>query len=142
MMAHDSNNLYFMFRNDGPFTLSWGHAVHIEVDGDASTWFRDLDNGAPVGADFLIEGNVVHAYTGTGNNWSWSYVSTATSALTNDVLEFAIPRALLGNPISVQLNLRARNEPFGGDIIDHYPDKALDPSAPLAERVLRYSVTH
>lgn len=140
MMAHDTNNFYFMFRNDGPFTLSWGHAMHIDVDGDVNTGFRDFDNSAPIGADFLIEGNNIHAYTGTGGNWSWTYVGTATSALKNDVLEFAIPRTQLGEPTNLQFYLRASNEPFGGDIIDHYPDKALDASAAFVERVLRYTV--
>jgi len=138
-MAHDTSNIYFMFRNDGPFSLSWGHAMRIDVDGNSSTGFRGFDNAAPIGADYLIEGNNIHAYTGAGTDWSWSYVGTATSALQADILEFAVPRSMLGNPTNLRVYLQASNEPFGGTAVDYYPDKAIDPDAPLAERVMRYS---
>ena len=141
MMAHDSDNFYFLFRNDGPFSLSWGHGMYIDVDGNTETGFREFSNESPIGADYLIEGNNVHVYTGTGNDWSWNYVGTATSALQHDILEFALPRSMLGNPVNVQLYLQATNAPFGGAAIDHYPDAALDSSAPAALRVLRYSTT-
>ena len=140
VVAHDTNNLYFLYRNDGPFTLSWGHGMYIDTDGTTNTGFRDFFDEAPIGADYLIEGNNVHRYTGTGNDWSWEYLGTATSALQIDMLEFSVPRSMLGNPGEMRMYLRASNEPFGGNIIDFYPDAALDNSREVSERLMKYVV--
>ncbi len=125
VVAHDADNFYFLYRNDGSFTLSWGHGMYIDVDGNSNTGFRSFNNEAPIGSDYLIEGSSVHRYTGTGNDWSWQYIGSATAALNHDVLEFSVPRTMLSDASTLQMYLRASNEPFGGNIIDLYPDVAL-----------------
>ena len=139
IVAHDVDNFYFLYRNDGPFTLSWGHGMYIDVDGRTDTGFRSFNDAAPIGADILIEGSSVHAYTGKGNDWSWSYLGAATAALQNDMIEFSVPRRMLSDASELQLYLRASNEPFGGNIIDLYPDAALDVSSAMSERLMIYS---
>jgi len=113
--------------------------MYIDVDGRSDTGFGGFNDEAPIGADFLIEGSSVHQYTGTGNDFSWNFLGFATAVLLGDTLEFSIPRSLLSNPSQLQLYLQASNAPFGGNIIDYYPDGALDTSRDLSERLLRYN---
>lgn len=140
-VAHSTANVYIAYRNDVAFQLSWGHGIYIDTDGNPNTGFRGFSGEFPIGADYVIEADDVHRYSGTGQNWSWNLQGSATVAISGDVGEVSLPRSLLGNPVDMQLYLRADNEPFGGIAVDHYPDSATDPTAESGSRQLSYSFT-
>lgn len=138
-VAHSATDFYFAFRNDQAFQPSWGHGIFIDVDGDPNTGFRGFSAEFPIGADYLIEAYDIHKYTGSGQNWSWTTQGSTTIATNGDTGEISLPRAMLGNPADLQLYLKAVNTPFGGIGVDHYPDSAIDATAPLSGRALRYT---
>ncbi len=138
-VAHDADNFYFAYRNDGVFSLSWGQGIFIDTDGNPDTGFRGFSGEFPIGADYLIESDDIHVYNGSGQNWSWSAGGSSTIAASGDVAELSIPRSALGNPADLRIYFRASNLAFQGSAVDHYPDVALDASAAEADRSLWYT---
>ncbi len=141
-VAHSATDLYIAYRNHVTFTLSWGHGIYIDVDGDINTGFRGFYGEFPIGADYLIEVGDVHQYTGSGNNWSWSTTGQATVATSGEIGEVSLPLSVL-NPQggvleSLQFYFRANNIAFGGAVVDHFPDLATDITAIPSERFLPY----
>jgi peptidoglycan/xylan/chitin deacetylase (PgdA/CDA1 family) len=139
-VAHDADNFYIAFRNDGVFSLSWGQGIFIDTDGNANTGFRGFSGEFPIGAEYLIETDDLHVYSGDGQNWSWNDGGATTITASGDVGELAVPRSALGDASNLRIYFRANNVPFQGSAIDHYPDRALDATAPETERSLWYTV--
>ena len=138
-VAHDAENFYFAYRNDGSFSLSWGQGIYIDTDGNPDTGFRGFSGEYPIGADYLIESDDIHVYSGSGQNWSWNPAGSSTIAASGDVAELSVARSILGDPTDLRLYFRANNVAFQGSALDHYPDAALDSAAPETERSLWYT---
>lgn len=123
-MANDSKSLYLAYRNNGDISASawWSWQVYIDTDESESTGFTSLGS---VGAEYLIQGEDLYKYTGTGNDWSWQYVSGTTSARNGAIAEFKIPRSSLGNADQFHAVFKARNFAFTGKYaasgVDTYP---------------------
>ena len=139
-MAHDSDNFYIAYQADAAVTDSWGYGIYIDTDGNRNTGFRGFGDEYPIGADYLIESTDVQRYTGNGTNWSWQSVGTAQRGAAAAVAELSVPRALLGNPNSLNLFFRGDNSAVLGTVVDVFPDSALDASADSASRHLVYTV--
>ena len=139
-MAHDSERFYIAYQTDAAVSDSWGYGIYIDVDGDRTTGFRGFADEYPVGADYLIESTDVQIYTGAGTNWSWQSIGTAERGAGASVAELSLPRALLGNPASLNLFFRGDNSAVLGTIVDFYPDNVLNNSADASTRHLVYSV--
>ncbi len=124
-MAHSSSTVYLMYENRGRVDqskasgsfLPWGWQTFIDTDSNASTGYQ-LDNG--FGADYLIEGQHVFRYNGSG--WNWTDMGTATSRFNGSVAELSFPRSWLGSHASVKVAFLGNNEAFGGNSIDAYPN--------------------
>lgn len=138
-VAHSATDLYISYRNDQAFQLSWGQGIYIDTDNNPNTGFKGFSGEFPIGADFLIEAYDVHRYVGDGQNWAWSSAGSTSIAANSDTGEIAVPRSMLGNPTDLKFYFRATNTPFGGTGVDHYPDAAIDPDAPLNSRSLHYT---
>jgi lysophospholipase L1-like esterase len=123
-LAHDSDNLYLAYRNNGDISSSswWAWQVYIDTDGSESTGYKGVSN---VGAEYLLQGRSVYKYTGSGSNWSWQYISGATGEQSGALAEFKIPRSAIGDPSKARVVFTGRNGPFTGDFsasgIDTYP---------------------
>jgi len=140
-VAHNNNSVYFAYRNHNPFTLTWGHQIYVDVDGDVNTGFRGFSGEFPIGADYLIETDDVQKYTGTGGDWAWQTTATANVIVQGDTGEFSIPRSALGNATQeLRIYMRANNVAFGGEAVDHFPDAALNTGAAAEDRYLVYSL--
>ncbi len=109
-MAHNSTNLYIAYRNDGPIDPAkwWSWKLYFDMDKNASTGFQTQG----VGAEYMIEEDTVWRYTGTGDNWSWAYVGTATSALNGDFAEMTLPLEWLGSPDTLNFIFYGTNYAF------------------------------
>jgi hypothetical protein len=126
--AHDSNNIYLAYMNDGPITLNWAYTIYIDTDANSSTGFRWPQ--APIGSDHILQGPHVFRYSGDGASWSWSYVGTTVHAVAGESVELALPREWIGNPAAIRFFGVADNFAFaGGNSIDLYPDTALTSGA-------------
>ena len=135
-MAHDANDFYLAYHNDNPVTLSWGFAVFIDTDGDANTGFS---TNFPIGADYLLQGDQLYRYTGSGADWNWTLSGIAASSREGEIIELVMPRSLLGNPTVLNLFFLSDSAAFGGAAWDAYPDAAADPNAPAQSRSFQYT---
>ncbi|MGB1309666.1 MAG: SGNH/GDSL hydrolase family protein [Leucothrix sp.] len=128
-MAHDNDNLYVAYRNNGDIDTAnwWSWQVYFNTDDLPSTGYQALDTG---GAEYLLQASNIYQYTGTGNDWSWQFLTSVANASNGPIAEFKIPRSALENPEQVRTIFKARNSAFTGTYtlsgIDTYP-KALAP---------------
>lgn len=138
--AHNDDQLFFTYTNDGPVQPSWGQSIMLDTDLNDTTGFRGFYNELPIGVDYLLEDNSIYRYAGTGNNWSWIASGNSTNARNGEVFELSVPRAAIGNPSEVHLVFVGNNEAIGGAGVDLYPDKLATNSADISERYFRYEM--
>lgn len=123
-IAHDNNSLYVAYTNNGDIDTvkSWPWQVYFDTDGAKSTGMKVDDN---IGAEYMLQGSAVFKYTGSGSDWSWQYIVTATNAVNGPVAEYKIPRLALSFPDKLKVLFKARNVAFTGDYaesgVDTYP---------------------
>ena len=119
-MANDSEYLYLAYTNDGPINFGtwWPWQTYFDTDNNPNTGFKT----GGLGVDFILQGNGLRRYTGTGTNWSWAFVANAEFANGNTQTELRILRSAIGNPEAFKLQLKARNNPF----INSFDPAALD----------------
>lgn len=123
-IAHDNNNVYVAYQNNGDIDTSklWPWQLYFDTDGANSTGFK-IDS--TIGAEFMLQGSAVYKYTGSGTNWSWQYVVAANKAVSGPTAEFQIPRLALGFPEQLRVTFKARNVAFTGSYaqsgVDTYP---------------------
>jgi len=125
-VAHSATDLYIAYRNHEAFSLSWGHGIYIDTDGDINTGFRGFSGEFPIGADILLETDDVQQYTGTGTDWGWLTVAQSAVAVSGEIGELSFPLSAIGNPQSLRFYFRADNSAFTGNTVDHFPDAAID----------------
>lgn len=141
-IAHNNQNVYFMYNNRGPIDpvhvngryVAWGYQVMIDTDKNPTTGFKYTD---VVGVDYLLTGNVIYRYTGTGSDWNWTSVAETNSKFNSNIFELGFTRGLIGNPSEIRVVFDGRNAAFGGSTTDIYPDGAFDTLS--ANRYFDYS---
>lgn len=136
--AHDNQNVYFRYDNHAPndVELVWGNSIGLDMDGSATGYSA---GNLPIGIDYLIEGEQIHRYTGDGESWSWQWLGKVRNSLNGPSIELAVPRSLIGNPMSFNLIFSADNASIGGSAIDFVPDTATDTEAMIDTRFMSYS---
>lgn len=137
--AHDSNNFYFGWNNDGPTRITWGNAIFVDTDLNFNSGFRGFQNDSPIGIDYLIEAASVYRYTGNGNSWNWQWVGQTFPVADGNNLELRVPAHLLGSPTTMDLFFYGDSSAIGGSGIDFYPDSADDTNAAITSRRFRYT---
>jgi hypothetical protein len=91
-----SNSEYFFFSYTNTEIIDQGalhlRSLYLDYDKNSATGYNfDL-----LGGDYLLQGKSLYQYTGTGLNWSWSYIQDVEYAVTGNQAEFSIPRSQLG----------------------------------------------
>ncbi len=137
--AHDANNIYIAWTNDGAAQVTPGNGIYIDTDIDFNTGFQGFANESPIGIDFLVETNSVYQYTGNGTSWVWQWVGNINPVAAANVLEMQIPANLLGNPTTFDLFFYGDSAAVGGNGIDFYPNAVTDSNSAITSRRLRYS---
>jgi len=123
-LAHNNDTVYLMYQNRGNVDqsntsgsfLPWGWQTFLDTDSNSATGYQL--NGS-MGADYMIEGQHVFRYNGSG--WNWTSMGTATSRFNNTIAELSFPRSWIGSHSNVQVAFLGNNEAFGGSSIDEYP---------------------
>lgn len=100
-IAHDTLNFYFrqIMHSSVDGFFSGNQIIAIDTDHNRSTGYRGAADSFAVGAEYILTGATLLAYTGDGTNWSWTTQGSLTSFddfPTNDH-EMTLSRALLGN---------------------------------------------
>lgn len=137
-IAHDSNNLYIAYQNDGEIdeSLWWPWQIYFDTDGASVTGFKADDK---IGAEYMLEASGIYRYSGSGTNWSWQFIADTTHAVSGDIAEFKIPRLALKFSDKLSVIFKTRNAVFTGSYastgVDVYP-KAVK-AIPLHTELLR-----
>jgi len=125
-MADDYANLYLTLINDGPIgaSLSWGYRIFLDTDQSAVTGYR---GSLGIGANYMIEGNFIYAYAGTGADFLWALPGTLLATAVQDVYaEYVIPRTAMGSPTALDLVFYGDNSINPPSIaLDLFPDQAI-----------------
>ena len=124
--AHDNNNLYFAYENDGDISpISWPWQIYIDTDNNPNTGYKVTRS---LGAEYILEGDDLRSYNGSGNNWSWNTYAVTGSATVGEFAEIAIPRSILDGLTDFRVIFRTSNQPFTGNFnangIDYFPNNA------------------
>jgi hypothetical protein len=131
-MAHDNNNLYLAYENNGVLNnnLRWAWQVFIDTDANVSTGFAV---SPAMGASYMVQGNSLYQYTGTGSDWSWTYLASASQSSTSNIAELNFPRNLLGGATNLRVVFRAANWPFTNSYdaegYDYFPNDSANDSS-------------
>ncbi len=134
-IAHNAQFMYLLYTNRGNINangsagsyLAWGWQTFIDADKNTASGYQT----GSIGADFVIEGNQVLRYTGSGSNWSWERVGQVTTKYKNNIVESSVPRSLIGNPSAIRVVFSGSNEAYAGTDTDLYPDGQNNPQASL-----------
>ena len=130
-MAHvkEGGHLYLRYELEKAANLAAYPAfynVFVDVDCKRSTGYTGGGAQLSVGAEFLIQGPAVFAFTGaTQTEFSWVPVGAgqADASRGDRDVTVEIPLALLGSPRHFQFVLHADNG-LSGHTADYYPDGA------------------
>ena len=125
--AHNAVNLYLGYLTDPPAALTVAQNTFIDTDLNRNTGFRGGADNFSLGAEYMLQGSQLYHYSGTGTNWSWSFVTSAGFSWTSAIAELAVPWNALGNPTAIDVIFYGDNVSVGGDTIDWYPDTAAQP---------------
>ena len=126
--AHDNNNLYFAYENDGQISNTrWPWQIYIDADNNASTGYKATNS---IGAEYVIEGTNFRQYRGNGNNWSWNTLAVTGSSTVGSFAEIAIPLSVLNGSTDFRVVFRTTNQPFTGNFnasgVDYFPNSAAN----------------
>ena len=138
-MAHNANDFFFAWQNDGPAQVTWGNGVMLDTDQNRATGFTGFDDELPIGVDYLIEDRVVHFYVGNGTDWDWQQAGVVELNTDGDNTEISVSAATLGNPSFIDVFFFIDNTAVGGTATDFFPDEAGDELAALDRRFFTYT---
>ncbi len=123
-ITSDAAKVYIAYRDRQPIDTEKFWAWHVLIDNDSqtSTGFND----GSVGADYMLTGDRLFQYAGTGADWQWTLVQTVSSSINNKFVEFAIDRSILGQSNQFRLNFYGGNTYAGGTTNDFF---LVDPAS-------------
>lgn len=115
-VVNDDDYLYagMQLKAGSAITSNWVHELYIDTDMNPATGFNA--GWMSGGYDRLVQygsgGTVYSVYSFTGGTqaeWSWNFLGTIGYAYNNDVIEWSIPRALLGSSDIMRLEFHVVN---------------------------------
>lgn len=124
-VAHDASNIYIreqLYRTANSGFFSGSQILFLDTDQSLSSGYTGPSGTNAVGAEYLLEGVSLFAFTGGTNQtaFSWNYLGAVTYddfPINDHELSFAA--SLIGSPTA--FDLIAVTDYFGGDL---YPDSA------------------
>lgn len=114
----ENNKLWLAYVNEGPVVYNWAYLLYIDADKNPATGYQVGD----IGAEYILEENMLQIYTGTGVDWSWQLSAVVTPAIVGDTVELAIPLGSLGGSAAVRMyfigdNLAYEPNGIGEDLV-------------------------
>jgi hypothetical protein len=113
----NSQKVYFAYKNRINIDSDKFWAWMVLIDSD-----RQLNTGinfyGEAGADFMLLGRDLYKYTGTGSDWSWSFVRKVSYAVNGKFAEIAVNKSDLGNSNNYRIIYYGSNTYAGGAVDD------------------------
>ena len=130
-LAHDNDNLYIAYHNQGriPKNDWWAWEVYLDTDHNPKTGYSEFNH---LGADYLLQGNELYQYVGDANkaqSWDkiWKYIGYAHGQIdtaTEMHAELSIPLKWLkldtDRTSTLNVLFYGDNEVFGGEGEDRH----------------------
>ncbi len=112
----DSQKAYFAYTNRTNIDTNkfWAWMILIDSDKQLNT---GLEFYGQLGAEFMILGNKLHKYSGTGEDWTWSFVRKIDSAVNGKFAEIAVDKNDLNNSSDYKIVYYGSNT-FAGGVTD------------------------
>ncbi|MEE9336806.1 MAG: putative Ig domain-containing protein [Methylococcaceae bacterium] len=112
----DSQKAYFAYNNRTNIDTNkfWAWMILIDSDKQLNT---GLEFYGQLGAEFMILGNRLHKYSGTGEDWTWSFVRKIDSAVNGKFAEIAVDKSDLNNSSDYKIVYYGSNT-FAGGVTD------------------------
>jgi hypothetical protein len=118
-VANDQAYVYIGMQLKGNSSIlsNWMHSLFIDTDLNASTGYKAgwMNNGYNMLVQYGSGGGSygVFAFSGgSQTDWSWSFADQIAYAFNGDVIEWAIPRSVLGGSTAMKLEFLTE----GGDV--------------------------
>lgn len=117
----NNEKAYFAYKNriDIDSSKFWAWVVFIDSDKRIST---GLDFYGNVGADFILFGNSLFKYAGTGEDWKWTFIRKVSSAVNGKFAELAVDKSDLNSSSDYKLVFYGSNAYAGGVANDSVPN--------------------
>ena len=113
----NSQKVFFAYKNRINIVRDKFWAWMVLIDSD-----RQLNTGinfyGEAGADFMLLGRDLYKYTGTGSDWSWSFVRKVSHAVNGKFAEIAVNKSDLGNSNNYRIIYYGSNTYAGGAVDD------------------------
>ena len=118
-VSNDADNLLLGYVNEDAVIYNYAYLTYLDTDSNYNTGFK-LDD---IGADYIIQDDMIQRYTGNGDTWSWTNVEPVSSAVQGTVVELSASLATIGNPTSMRISFYGDNEAYaGGSTPDYVPN--------------------
>jgi len=130
-LAHNKDTLYLAYQNHYPIdtTKWWLWETYLDTDDNPKTGYQ---LSTKLGAEYVLQGNTLYRYTGTGEDWQWSPVKSLKHGIAGKFAEVAIPRKLINNPAKLRIAFFGNNasyvdtpKQYDNEAIDFYPEQKI-----------------
>ena len=93
--------------------MEQSYDLYLDTDHNETTGLTShgWSNG---GVDYLLQGAMLHAYTGNGTNWSWSYIGNAVISENSSAKELSVTLAQIGKnePSNLRIGISIDGNPL------------------------------
>ena len=72
--------------------------LFLDADLDVTSGYHQEGAGISVGAEYLLQGDTLLRDTGSGADWSWTFVATAHAASTSRSVELSFDTSSIASP--------------------------------------------
>jgi hypothetical protein len=115
-VANDQAYLYVGLQLKAASSIfsNWTHELYLDTDTNPATGFNAgwMTGGYDMLVQYGVGGTVYSVYSFSGGSqaaWSWDFLGTIGYAFNGDVIEWAIPRSLLGATTMARLQFHVGN---------------------------------
>ncbi len=137
-MGHTPEDLLLAMRIENDAQIGWAYNVFLDSDVSSATGYRGGNGNLGIGGDFLLQGQFLFQYSGSGTDWSWAFISAIPHAYSNLQHEWKIPTSSIGSSSQIHFVLRSDNAAYGADL----PDDAMpDIASGQGQSYFRYKIT-
>jgi hypothetical protein len=118
-VTHHGTTLSLSYSSYNPVSFSSAYNIFLDTNFSGSSGFEIGD----LHAEYLLQGDAIYKYSGTGRSWVWTRIGTVDTAFSGHRAELIFSLLPLGNPYHIKMLLYGDNAIFreGGEP-DFFPD--------------------
>lgn len=118
-VTHYDGMLSLSYTSYNELVFSSAYNIFLDTNFSSNTGF-EIGN---LRAEYLIQGDAVYHYQGTGRDWNWTRVGSVELAISGKRAEICLPLSLLKDPFNIKVLLFGDNSSIreGGEA-DYLPD--------------------